>query len=46
MFWGVIGEDMGDSYKTVPKGNAKQTEDFVLKACEHEVLQRKKERSL
>ena len=34
--------------KYVPKGNAKQTEDFVLKACEHyyKVLQRKKERSL
>ena len=32
----------------IPKGNAKQTEDFVLKACEHyyKVLQRKKERSL
>ena len=34
--------------KYIPKGNAKQTEDFVLKACEHyyKVLQRKKERSL
>ena len=34
--------------KYLPKGNAKQTEDFVLKACEHyyKVLQRKKERSL
>ena len=34
--------------KYVPKGNAKQTEDFVLKACEHyyKVLQRKKERNL
>lgn len=32
----------------IPKGNAKQTEEFVLKACEHyyKVLQRKKERSL
>ena len=34
--------------KYIPKGNAKQTEEFVLKACEHyyKVLQRKKERSL
>ena len=34
--------------KYIPKGNVKQTEDFVLKACEHyyKVLQRKKERSL
>ena len=34
--------------KYIPKSNAKQTEDFVLKACEHyyKVLQRKKERSL
>ncbi|MBQ7347914.1 MAG: ParB/RepB/Spo0J family partition protein [Clostridia bacterium] len=34
--------------KYIPKANAKQTEDFVLKACEHyyKVLQRKKERSL
>jgi ParB family chromosome partitioning protein len=34
--------------KYIPKGNAKQTEDFVLKACEqyYKVLQRKKERSL
>ena len=34
--------------KYIPKGNAKQTEDFVLKACEHyyKVLQRKKEQSL
>ena len=34
--------------KYIPKGNAKQTEDFVLKACEHyyKVLQRKKEHCL
>ena len=34
--------------KYIPKGNSKQTEEFVLKACEHyyKVLQRKKERSL
>ena len=34
--------------KYIPKGDAKQTEEFVLKACEHyyKVLQRKKERSL
>ena len=34
--------------KYIPKGNVKQTEDFVLKACEHyyKVLQRKKERIL
>ena len=39
---------MGRIRKYIPKGNAKQTEDFVLKACEHyyKVLQRKKERSL
>jgi ParB family chromosome partitioning protein len=31
----------------IPKGNAKQTEDFVLKACEYyyKALERKKERS-